>query len=60
MPVNMLNVDEAIARLQQLSAEGHGDLVLQTKSPCGQKFLVSDFVTGPADFGLLVEIRNAT
>ena len=58
MPVNMLSVDESIVRLKQLSDAGHGDLVLQTTTPCGQKALVADFQIGPADFGQLVDIVN--
>lgn len=56
-PTAPLTVNQAIARLQRLAKQGHGSLYLQTTTPCGLKTLVSDLVTGPADFGLLVEVR---
>jgi hypothetical protein len=56
-PGTPLTVNQAIAKLQHLAKQGHDDLFLQTTTPCGLKTLVSDLVTGPADFGLLVEVR---
>lgn len=56
-PTAPLTVNQAIAKLQALKVKGHGNLYLQTTTPCGLRTLVSDLVTGPADFGLLVEVR---
>lgn len=54
-----LTVEQAIEKLQALvkTNKANASLVLQTTTPCGLKSLVSDFVTGPADYGLLVEVK---